>query len=66
LHVKSEGAQNAARSALQPQGLRGQHGFFWAESAVEKVIQERDQNFAGKPAETPGDAKWMVAQSSHP
>jgi hypothetical protein len=65
LRFEFENSQVAAGSPLQPQGTRGQRGFFWTERAADQKIKQRDNNFAGKPKQPPQNAEWMSAQSFH-
>ena len=58
---ESENPQVTAGSALQPQGARDHRGFFRKERAADQIINQRDDNFAGKPKQPPQNAEWMSA-----
>ena len=65
LRFEFENSQGAAGNPLQPQGTRGQRGFFRMERAMDQIVNQRDNNFAAKPKQPPQNAEWMSAQSFH-
>jgi hypothetical protein len=65
LNLQMKDAVGPAADALQPQGARVPTGSGRAKHAAEQEIKPREQHFAAKPKQPPGDAERVLAQSFH-